>query len=43
MGADTCILGDYQFDIYRMMRQTTGSDWQGFYPVTNLMVSSFIG
>ncbi|KAJ3102205.1 Serine/threonine-protein kinase haspin [Phlyctochytrium planicorne] len=29
--------GDYQFDIYRMMRQETKGDWAGFYPRTNVM------
>ncbi|PPQ64615.1 hypothetical protein CVT24_008352 [Panaeolus cyanescens] len=29
--------GDYQFDIYRMMRDMTNSDWQGFHPITNVL------
>merc|ERR1719273_395211 len=28
--------GDYQFDIYRMMRTHTKNDWKGFYPKTNI-------
>lgn len=37
---DECIFegeGDYQFDIYRMMRDYVKSDWEGFHPLTNLM------
>jgi serine/threonine-protein kinase haspin len=30
--------GDYQFDIYRMMREVHGGDWEGFRPLTNVMV-----
>jgi serine/threonine-protein kinase haspin len=30
---------DYQYDIYRMMRTEIGTDWEGFYPKTNVMVS----
>lgn len=32
-------LGDYQFDVYRLMRDTHGSDWEDFKPLTNVMVS----
>lgn len=30
--------GDYQFDIYRMMRQHNGDVWDKFRPFTNVMV-----
>lgn len=33
--------GDYQFDIYRMMREETNEDWKGFHPKTNIYVSNF--
>lgn len=33
--------GDYQFDIYRMMRKETSNDWVGFYPKTNAIVIIF--
>ncbi|PFH51288.1 hypothetical protein AMATHDRAFT_3141 [Amanita thiersii Skay4041] len=29
--------GDYQFDIYRIMRHHTGDDWEVFEPLTNVM------
>ncbi|KAJ3326502.1 Serine/threonine-protein kinase haspin [Blyttiomyces sp. JEL0837] len=29
--------GDYQFEIYRMMKNETKGDWEGFYPKTNVM------
>ncbi|EPQ59113.1 hypothetical protein GLOTRDRAFT_136075 [Gloeophyllum trabeum ATCC 11539] len=29
--------GDYQFDIYRMMRQHIGKSWSAFRPLTNVM------
>ncbi|KAJ3505662.1 hypothetical protein NLJ89_g7304 [Agrocybe chaxingu] len=29
--------GDYQFDVYRMMRGLTGGDWESFHPVTNVL------
>jgi serine/threonine-protein kinase haspin len=32
--------GDYQFDVYRMMREATGGDWRAFHPLTNVMVKS---
>jgi serine/threonine-protein kinase haspin len=31
--------GDYQFEIYRLMRDHTGNEWQGFYPKTNIVSS----
>lgn len=31
--------GDYQFDIYRKMREVVKDDWQGFYPYTNVLVN----
>ena len=33
-----CILGDYQFDIYRLMRKHNGGRWADFRPLTNVMV-----
>ncbi len=33
-----CELGDYQFDIYRMMRDQNGGDWESFKPLSNVMV-----
>ena len=33
-------VGDYQFDVYRMMRDLTGGTWDKFYPMTNVMVST---
>lgn len=37
--------GDYQFDIYRMMKELTGGIWEKFHPITNILVSHlpFIG
>ncbi|KAF5322887.1 hypothetical protein D9619_000622 [Psilocybe cf. subviscida] len=29
--------GDYQFDIYRIMKNLTGAAWQSFHPVTNVL------
>ncbi|KAF9054958.1 hypothetical protein BDZ89DRAFT_975088 [Hymenopellis radicata] len=29
--------GDYQFDIYRMMRDQNGGDWESFKPLSNVM------
>jgi len=34
----TCILGDYQFDIYRLMRKHNGGNWADFRPFSNVMV-----
>ena len=31
--------GDYQFDVYRMMRTHNGDAWAEFRPLTNVMVS----
>jgi len=31
--------GDYQFDVYRLMRKYNGDDWETFKPLTNVMVS----
>lgn len=31
-------VGDYQFDVYRMMKDVTGGTWEAFHPVTNVMV-----
>ncbi|PKC13069.1 hypothetical protein RhiirA5_461055, partial [Rhizophagus irregularis] len=33
--------GDYQFDIYRMMREESKGDWKSFWPKTNVFVSIF--
>lgn len=31
--------GDYQFDVYRMMRQAHSDDnWEKYRPITNVMV-----
>ena len=30
--------GEYQFDVYRMMRAHVGGDWARFCPLTNVMV-----
>jgi serine/threonine-protein kinase haspin len=30
--------GDYQFDIYRIMREHNGGEWEGYKPLTNVMV-----
>lgn len=32
--------GDYQYDIYRMMRKHNKDEWESFRPLTNVMVSS---
>ncbi|KAI0053672.1 hypothetical protein FA95DRAFT_1508208 [Auriscalpium vulgare] len=29
--------GDYQFDVYRLMREANGGDWEPFQPLTNVM------
>ena len=34
----TCILGDYQFDIYRLIRKHNGGNWADFRPLSNVMV-----
>merc|ERR1711994_822571 len=31
-----CDGDDYQFDIYRMMREHTSNEWKKFYPKTNI-------
>jgi len=39
---DECVFegeGDTQFDVYRSMRDHVRDDWEGFHPLTNLMVS----
>lgn len=35
-------LGDYQFDIYRSMREHTSENWEAFHPLTNVMVRTRI-
>lgn len=30
--------GDYQYDIYRMMKHSNRGNWSGFKPLTNVMV-----
>ena len=32
-------IGDYQFDIYRMMKVHNGDSWEDFRPLSNVMVS----
>lgn len=32
--------GDYQYDVYRMMRSCNGSRWETFQPLTNIMVGT---
>ena len=34
------IMPDYQFDVYRMMRAHNQNDWEGFNPLTNVIVCS---
>lgn len=39
----TCTLlilatGDYQFDVYRMMKEHNGQSWEDYRPFTNVMV-----
>ncbi|KAG1755481.1 hypothetical protein EDB19DRAFT_1661648 [Suillus lakei] len=29
--------GDYQFDVYRMMKEYNGNSWEGFQPFTNVI------
>ena len=31
--------GDYQYDIYRMMKKYNKNEWEKFNPLTNVMVS----
>ena len=33
--------GDYQYDVYRMMRESNSDDWESYHPLTNVMVSAF--
>ena len=33
--------GDYQFDIYRIMKHYTKGDWEAFSPLTNVLVRRF--
>lgn len=40
---DECVFegeGDSQFDVYRAMRDHVDEDWEGYHPITNLMVCS---
>jgi serine/threonine-protein kinase haspin len=30
--------GDYQFDVYRMMKTHNGNEWATYQPLTNVMV-----
>lgn len=30
-----------QWDVYRAMRDRLGNDWEGFHPITNVMVSRY--
>ncbi|XP_038213864.1 uncharacterized protein LOC119833765 [Zerene cesonia] len=30
-------LGDYQFDVYRLMRERLGNDWKSYDPFTNIL------
>ncbi len=32
--------GDYQFDVYRMMKSHNGGSWRAYRPLTNVMVST---
>lgn len=34
------VTGDYQFDVYRMMREHNGGQWEEFKPFSNVMVCS---
>ncbi|KAK2166495.1 hypothetical protein LSH36_38g00015, partial [Paralvinella palmiformis] len=29
--------GDYQFDVYRLMKETNGNNWEAFEPFTNIL------
>lgn len=33
--------GDYQFDVYRIMREYNKGAWEDFNPMTNVMVRDF--
>ncbi len=33
------IIGDYQFDVYRMMKHLTKGVWEEFHPTTNILVN----
>ena len=35
-------LGDYQFDVYRMMRELTRGIWEEYHPITNILVSHLL-
>lgn len=30
--------GDYQYDVYRMMREHNGNEWKHYKPLSNVMV-----
>jgi serine/threonine-protein kinase haspin len=32
--------GDYQFDVYRTMKEYNGNSWEGYQPFTNVMVGA---
>lgn len=32
--------GEYQYDVYRMMRKHNGDEWREYRPLTNVMVTS---
>lgn len=34
--------GDYQYDVYRMMRKHNGDEWREYKPLTNVMVRHFL-
>ena len=34
--------GDYQYDVYRMMREGNGDEWESFRPITNVIVSNML-
>lgn len=38
----TPFLGDYQFDVYRMMRKHVGKSWETYRPLTNVMVRNIV-
>jgi hypothetical protein len=35
-------IGDYQYDVYRMMRDLNGGVWEGYQPFTNVMVRKLV-